>query len=239
MWYSIAGSLNSIFIVVSLLGIWSQIKLVNDRKKNYLQAAHGTRSDRPTDVLSLNQFTVSFLAYWSFFVYGYSIRPFNHFIVWPRMIAALLILRLLWEMYADRKTLASRLVFIMAGVLMNLGVLGLVLGNTFVDEGRLVSQALIVIITLFLAQGYVHQISLIVASGKTGAVSLKMSQFILAMDVTTILFAFVMGLQAGWPLLFLATVSAITKLAIMWLFVWVRRSPVAAQRRNAMAELVA
>ena len=90
-------------------------------------------------------------------------------------------------------------------------------GRTWVDEGRLIAQALIVAITLLLAQGSAHQIRLIWRAGTTGAVSLAMSQFILAMDVTTIFFALVMGLPAGWPLLLLATVSGVTRLVIMWL----------------------
>lgn len=238
MWYTLAGSLNSIFILISLYGIWSQVKLVWDRKamSRLKHGVNGSESEKPTDLLSLNQFTVSFLAYCAFFVYGYSIRPFNHFIVWPRMIAAILILALLWEIYADRKTRLAFASFMLATTIMLLALSGLmfswIFGGTFIDEGRKVSQSLIVLVTLFLAQGYAHQISLIWRSGKTGAVSLKMSQFILAMDVTTILFAFAMGLQTGWPLLFLATVSAITKLAIMYLFKWVEFSPRALLRRS-------
>ncbi|MFZ6639886.1 hypothetical protein ACO0LL_09115 [Undibacterium sp. TC4M20W] len=237
MWYTLAGSLNSIFILISLYGIWSQVKMVWDRKATARTArdVSGDESEKPTDLLSLNQFTVSFLAYCSFFVYGYSIRPFNHFIVWPRMIAAMLILALLWEIYRDRKTRLAFASSMMAAAIMLLALSGLIFGGTFIDEGRRVSQSLIVLVTLFLAQGYAHQISLIWKSGKTGAVSLKMSQFILAMDVTTILFAFAMGLQTGWPLLFLATVSAITKLAIMYLFAWVKFSILALQRRNGFA----
>ncbi|MFZ6870656.1 hypothetical protein ACO0LF_01125 [Undibacterium sp. Di27W] len=241
MWYTLAGSLNSIFILISLYGIWSQVKMVWDRKAAARTAheVNGSESDKPTDLLSLNQFTVSFLAYCAFFVYGYSIRPFNHFIVWPRMIAAMLILALLWEIYRDRKTRLAFASSMMATVIMLLALSGLMMswifGGIFIDEGRRASQSLIVLVTLFLAQGYAHQISLIWKSGKTGAVSLKMSQFILAMDVTTILFAFAMGLQTGWPLLFLATVSAITKLAIMYLFKWVELSPLAFQRRSRIA----
>ncbi|MFZ6680531.1 hypothetical protein [Undibacterium sp. Tian12W] len=237
MWYTLAGSLNSIFILISLYGIWSQVKMVWDRKAAAWPArdVSGDESDKPTDLLSLNQFTVSFLAYCAFFVYGYSIRPLNHFIVWPRMIAAMLILALLWEIYRDRKTRLAFVSSMMAAVIMLLALSGLIFGGTFIDEGRRVSQSLIVLVTLFLAQGYAHQIGLIWKSGKTGAVSLKMSQFILAMDVTTILFAFAMGLQTGWPLLFLATVSAITKLVIMYLFKWVEFSPLAFERRSGFA----
>jgi hypothetical protein len=231
MLYSMAGTLNSIFILLSLLGIWSQVRKVWERKKD------PECSDKPTDLLSLNQFTVSFLAYWSFFVYGYSIRPFNHFIVWPRMIASLLVLILLYEIFIDRKTRSSLISLAVAACMMSAGLLGMGIGKTFVDEGRVVSQSLIVVVTLLLAQGYAHQIRLILNSGKTGAVSLRMSQFILSMDVTTIIFALVMGLDTGWPLLLLASVSAVTKLVIMWLFTWVNRSPVARQRREKLEQL--
>jgi hypothetical protein len=231
MLYSIAGTLNSIFILLSLLGIWSQVKKVWERKND------PECREKSTDLLSLNQFTVSFLAYWSFFVYGYSIRPFNHFIVWPRMIASLLVLILLYEIFIDRKTRSSLISLVVAACMMSAGLLGMGIGKTFVDEGRAVSQSLIVVVTLLLAQGYAHQIRLILISGKTGAVSLRMSQFILSMDVTTIIFALVMGLDTGWPLLLLASVSAATKLVIMWLFTWVNRSPVARQRREKLEQL--
>jgi len=47
-------------------------------------------------------------------------------------------------------------------------------------------------------------------------------------------FAFAMGLRLGWPLLLLAVVSGSTKLIILWLFRWERRSAVAetAKRRD-------
>lgn len=57
-----------------------------------------------------------------------------------------------------------------------------------------------------------------------------MSQFILMMDITTIGFALTMGFAQGWPLIVLASVSAITKLIIMYLFHWAGVSPVAKTR---------
>ena len=66
--------------------------------------------------------------------------------------------------------------------------------------------------------------------GRTGAVSLRMSQLILLMDISTMVFAFAMGLRLGWPLLLLAVVSGSTKLIILWLFRW--------ERRSAAAEIV-
>ena len=120
-------------------------------------------------------------------------------------------------------------------LLLCAGVAGLAFGPTFSDEKRVISQSLIVAVTVLLAQGYAHQIRLIWRSGRTGAVSLKMSQFILAMDVSTIFFACVMGLKTGWPLLLLACVSATTKLIIMWLFRWEKISTAARIKRQAPA----
>jgi len=82
-----------------------------------------------------------------------------------------------------------------------------------------------------LAQGDIHQIKLILSSGKTGAIDIRMSQFILMMDISTIAFAITMGINEGWPLMLLALVSGITKIMIMYLFRWVRLSPIAESRR--------
>ncbi|MGK5056378.1 hypothetical protein ACQ4WY_05490 [Janthinobacterium sp. LB2P49] len=228
--YALAGSLNSLFIVVSLLGLWSQLQKIWRRKHDARVGAGKT-----TDILSINQFTVSFLAYCAFFVYGYSITPFNHYIVWPRLIAALIALGILYEIDRDRRSLTSRNALLACALLLCAGMAGLAFGPTFTDEKRVLSQGLIVAVTVLLAQGYAHQIRLIYRSGKTGAVSLKMSQFILAMDISTIFFACVMGLSTGWPLLLLACVSATTKLIIMWLFRWEKTSPAARIKRQALA----
>lgn len=224
--YDFAGALNSMFILLSLAGIWAQLRKIWIRKNDF--ATNG----RPTAILSLNQFAVSFLAYWSFFVYGYSIEPFNHYIVWPRLMASVMVLLILCEIFVDRRSPAAAGVLAVAALLLTAGLTGLWLGRTYVDEGRVIAQVLIVTITLLLAQGYAHQIRLIWCSGRTGAVSLAMSQFILAMDVTTVFFALVMGWQNGWPLLLLATVSGATKLIILWLFRWERVSPGAQRRRE-------
>jgi len=219
MWYNILGTINTLFIFVSLYGVYLQLH------KLWLRKANG--KTQVTDVLSQNQFTMSFLAYFSFFVYGYSIDIFNHYIVWPRLIASLLVMLILIEMWKDRKSTASVASLVLVCVCLTLGIIGLALNESFADHSKQVSTILIMIITLLLAQGYMHQIKLIISSGKTGAIDIRMSQFILMMDITTIGFAMTMGFAQGWPLIVLATVSAITKLIIMYLFHWVRVSPVA------------
>ncbi len=233
MFYTVAGIINTAFILLSLVGVWAQLRKVRVRRRA------GAANGAATDILSLNQFTVSFLAYLSFFVYGYTIQPFNHFIVWPRLLASVLVLLILREIWTDRRSRAATTALALAGLALLCALAGLVWGQRHVDEGRVLASAMIVAITALLAQGYAHQILLIWRSGRTGAVSLRMSQLILLMDVSTVVFAFAMGLHLGWPLLLLAVVSGSTKLAILWLFRWERRSALAAYKRHSLPALVA
>lgn len=211
--------------MVSVYGVYSQLRKIR------LRRAELPIGQTATELLSLNQFSVSFLAYFSFFIYGYSIEPFNHFIVWPRLIATCVVAAILWEIWRDKRNIASSSVLAFVAASFTLGLIGLVFSDGIKDEGRLISTGLIVAITLLIAQGYFHQIKLIWQSGRTGAVDLKMSQFIFMMDISTIAFALSMGISDGWPLLMLAITSGITKLVIMYLFYWVRVSKIAEGKR--------
>ena len=225
--YNLLGAINTLFIMISVLGVYSQLGTIWRRKHMASEVA------RPTALLSLNQFTVSFFAYLSFFIYGYSIEPFNHYIVWPRLLAAMLVMGILLEIWLDRKSRAARLSVVLAAASLVLAGAGLLSGETIADQGRHIATLLIVLVSVFIAQGYYHQIRLILKAGQTGAVDLKMSQFILLMDISTIAFALSMGIREGWPLLILAITSAVTKVVIMYLFRWVKVSAVAEQRRQA------
>lgn len=224
--YNIFGTINTIFIIVSLYGVFSQLRTIWKRKES------GIESERPTALLSLNQFTVSYLAYLSFFIYGYSIEPFNHYIVWPRLLASVLVAFILFEIWQDRKSKHSKSTFSLACATLLIAIAGLFMGETIIDQGKYISTTIIVLVTILIAQGYYHQIKLIINSGSTGAVDLKMSQFIFMMDISTIAFALSIGLSIGWPLLVLAITSGITKVIIMFLFKWVKISPTAQKRRN-------
>ncbi|MHC1654210.1 hypothetical protein ACODUL_13125 [Stenotrophomonas maltophilia] len=227
--YTIAGTVNTAFILLSLLGVGAQLRLVRNRRER------ADATDSATAVLSLNQFTVSFLAYLSFFVYGYSVTPFNHFIVWPRLLASVLVMAILVEIWRDRRNRSATTSVLAAALLLICALAGLAWGDRHADEGRVVASAMIVAITALLAQGYTHQILLILRNGHAGAVSLRMSQLILLMDLSTIVFAFAMGLRMGWPLLLLAVVSGSTKLVILYLFRWQQGTSARARRSHTGA----
>ena len=230
MSYHITGLISSAIFLLTIGGLWAQLGLVWQRKQS---ATAGSEShERPTAVLSVNQFVSSFLAFFSFFLYGACLERFNHYLVWPRFAAALLTLAVLFEIVRDRRDRVATLVFVVCAALLVGAPLGLVTIPGAAEWGRTVSQTLIVIVTVILAQGYLHQVLMIRQTGRTGGVSARLHQFFFWKDISTIAFALSMGTSTGWPLILLSTVSAATKLVTLWHFRWVRLSPIARQRRE-------
>jgi len=235
MSYHLTGLISAVIFLLTLSGLWSQLQFVWSRRQ--LGGEQGAKPESPTAVLSLNQFLSSFLAFFSFFLYGMCLQPFNHYLVWPRLAATLLTLTVLYEIMVDRKTTLSILAFSGSSILLVVAPVLLLSNPQAVAWGRKLSQGLILTVTLILAQGYSHQILLIRQSGQTGAVSLRLHQFFFLKDASTIAFAITMGMASGWPVLLLSSVSGATKLAAMWHFRWVRLSPIAQQRRHALPKL--
>ena len=230
MTYHLTGFISAAIFLLTIGGLRAQLRLLAERRRSPNGRAPG--SERPSAVLSLNQFVSSFLAFFSFFLYGACLPRFNHYLVWPRLAATLLTLVVLYEIMADRKERPARAAF--------WGCLTLLLAAPAVlwrqprnlPTGRIASATLIVVMTVVLAQGYLHQVVCIWRSGQTGAVSLRLHQFFFLKDVATIAFALAMGWSDGWPLLLLSTVSAATKLATIWCFHWAKSSPAARARRE-------
>ena len=234
MTYHVTGLISAVIFLLTVSGLWAQLRFVWRRKGQHRR--NRLSAERPTAVLSLNQFLSSFLAFFSFFVYGACLQPFNHYLVWSRLAATLLTLALLYEIMVDRRDWLSMLVFAGCAILMVVTPTVLLLKPEVAAWGRRISQGLILAVTIVLAQGYSHQIVLIRQSGQTGAVSLRLHQFFLLKDASTIAFALAMGLRSGWPLLLLSSVSGLTKLATIWHFRWARCSPVAEERRRILLE---
>lgn len=224
MWLHIFGAVNTLFICISVIGIGSQLRTIWARRKRYESDA--------TSVLSLNMFTTSFLAYFAFFVYGMAISPFNHWIVWPRLIACMLVAFILRELFLDRKTTSTKAISLLTIICLSAGGLFGLLGQSYTDEGKTIMAWLMVGISIALARGYAYQIKRVLDAGETGALDKRMSVFILMMDVSTFALGLSLGLSDGWPLLLIAATSGVTKIIILYLFLWAETSPVAADRRQ-------
>ncbi|MFM9963822.1 MAG: hypothetical protein ACKV2Q_21640 [Planctomycetaceae bacterium] len=230
MSYHITGLLSSAIFLLTIGGLWAQLGLVWKRRQS---SARNVSQERPTAVLSVNQFVSSFLAFFSFFLYGACLERFNHYLVWPRLGASLLTLAVLFEIMRDRRGRVATCAFAACAALLIGAPLGLITIPGAAEWGRTVSQTLIVVVTVVLAQGYLHQVLLIRQTGRTGGVSARLHQFFFWKDVSTIAFALSMGTSTGWPLILLSSVSAATKLVTLWHFRWVRLSPTARDRREA------
>jgi hypothetical protein len=230
MSYHITGLVSAAIFLLTLVGLSSQLQIVWQRRQHLLS---GTHTERPTAVLSVNQFVSSFLAFFSFFVYGACLIPFNHYLVWPRLAASILTLVVLYEIVRDRRDGRSIAAFSICLILLVGVSLALWFNPGVSDWARTFSVSLIVVVTFILAQGYMHQVLLIRQSGRTGGVSARLHQFFFWKDTSTIAFALTMGATNGWPLILLSTMSGLTKLITLWHFRWVRLSPIAAERRAA------
>lgn len=235
--YHITGAISVVFFVLSLIGIGTQLRLIWRRKFAHTlagQASPTVEFDRPTAVLSLNQFFASFLAFYSFLVYGVCSEPFNHYLVWTRLPATFLVLLILFEIWLDRRQRLPA-VAVFAGVVLMLVAAGLLIaGPRITTEGRWVSAFLAVFAAAVFAQGLIHQIVRIRQTGRTGAVSLRMHQLTTSKDVSTIVFALAMPPGMGWPLMVVGAVGVVTKSVLMWHFRWVDHSPLAATRRQTI-----
>jgi len=234
MGYHVTGFINSVIFLLTIGGLWAQLLIVWQRKRDQRE---GRRGEGPTAVLSLNQFVCSYLAFFSFFLYGACLERFNHYLVWTRLTASLLTLLVLWEIMRARRERSAVLSFALCAVVLLVMPSLLLWQAKAVVWCRGISQAMIMVATVLLAQGYTHQIVLIRQSGRTGAVSIRMHQFFLLKDISTIIFALAMGLHTGWPLMLLSSVSGLTKLGTLWQFRWARMSPLAEQRRLAQKKV--
>ena len=224
MTYHITGLISAAIFLLTIGGLWAQLGLLWERQRQATSDVDA--AERPTAVLSVNQFVSSFLAFFSFFLYGACLERFNHYLVWPRLGASILTLAVLFEIMRDRRDRVATIAFVACSALMiGASVMLAVIPGAAV-WGRAFSQSLIVVATVVLAQGYLHQVVLIRRTGSTGGVSARLHQFLLWKDLSTIAFALTMGALTGWPIMLLSMVSAVTKLITLWHFRWVRLSRV-------------
>jgi hypothetical protein len=230
MGYHFSGVLSAAFVTLSLTGLFLQVRFVWKRKVYFSQGR--LVDERPTAILSLNRFATSFVAFYAMLLYGMCLARFNHYLVWPRVIAIGLLLIILKEIRFDRKDNLSTAVFCLAMALAVLAVALPVLGIRVAVHNAGGSRFLVLLSSLLLAQGAVHQILRIRRSGRTGGLSLRMHQLFFMKDVASMIFGAVMGFTQGWPVVMFHGVSMAVQCTTMWHFRWVRVSALAHERRK-------
>ena len=91
--------------MLTVLGAVFQLRKVWHRRRE--QAAGRLPGEAPTAILSLNQIISLFMAVFAFFLYAISLRPVSHYLAWPRLMAAILSIALLHELWLDRRTFSA------------------------------------------------------------------------------------------------------------------------------------
>ena len=224
MFYHLMGSLMAASFMFTVAGLGWQLGQVL-RRRALARTGGLPAAERATSILSLNQLISLFIAVFAFFLYGISLEPTNHYLAWPRLLAALVVVAIFWQMAIDRRNASCIAAFALAVVLLAGAPLLLWLEPTQRFTGTSVAQGLVLASTVILGQGYWHQIRLIRKTGRTGAVSLRFHQCVLVTALCTVGFGMAMGLRDGWPLIVLASVSATLKVITLWHFRWARTSP--------------
>ncbi|MBC7786642.1 MAG: hypothetical protein H7Z18_04115 [Methylophilaceae bacterium] len=192
-------------------------------KRKQLFALGRLVHERPKDILSLNQLCSIFLSCYAFFIWNMpqTCKPLSSM---AKVYGDGSVDIVFNQIVIDRKNLFSNIVFYAAIFMSIAGIVVCLFGDNSQNIARYISEGLVILATLMLAQGYTHQILIIRRYGKTGAASLKFNQLVLVTAICTVIFGCRIGLKNGWPLILLASVSAILKLTTLWHFRWVKLS---------------
>ena len=223
MIYHITGIVGTLLYGLSVLGLWIQWKKIRERKGMEL-------IERPTAVISLNAIAMAFFAYYFLFFYGFALARFNHYLVWPRLVAIGLSLMIMYEIMIDRKNLSAQFTFFGCTALTLGGLMMMIFFRPTAMRLVDVSKGTLIINTFMLAQAGIHQIVLVIRSGRTGGLALRTQQLTLAKNLGNMTFGAAMGTASGWPLVLLWGTDSLFKGILIYLFRWVRISPVARER---------
>jgi hypothetical protein len=194
-----------------LWGLGEQLSLIRGRRRD-----SSLDDAEASAVISVNQFFSSFLAFFSFYLYGLAGNPMDLYLFGTRFAACVLTIVILREIAQGRGDLLSRSAFVVATLLFVTLSAALWLVPGLREMLRFGSTAMIVAMTFVIGQGYLHQVVLLRRNREAGAVSPRYHQLLLVKDFATCIFALTMGWSTGWPIFLLSSVSGVTKTIILW-----------------------
>ena len=205
MFYHIMGLVSAALFLLTWLGLYAQIKAMN--KYEHL-------SSDANNSLSLNQFGSSYFAFFSIFLFGISVEPFNHYLVWTRCGALLLTLIIIYKIWAQRRTSLTALVTVVAGLSLIAGFVSMYF-RPFPTLAQFGANALMLVVTVILFQGTLHQWVVLRRRQKVGSLSATLFKNILIKDVSTLMFGLTMPISQSWPLLILNGTSVVMRGAVL------------------------
>lgn len=218
--YHVAGLVSAVFVTLSMSGIALQLRQVLARKREFKLGRMA--AGQVTSSLSLNRFFAAFYGFYAMLLYGMCLGDFNHYLVWPRLIAVVLLTIILLEIRNDRRSAAARRVFGFIAVLDLVAIVLPFTGFRVEVHDIWLSKAILLSALVVFVQGASHQIWVIRKTGTTGALSLPMHALFAVKDVASLAFGISLGWENGWPVLLFHVGSLTFQCIIMFHFRWVR-----------------
>ena len=207
MTYHVLGLLSSLLFLMTWYGLFKQIQVIQRRLD---------MNEPSTRNLSINQFGSSYLAFYANFIFGIALITFNHYLVWTRLGALVLLLYILYRIWQDRPTTINQSVFVVSALMLLLGFVSIGF-RPYPGIAQLSSTILMLVVTGLLIQGTVHQCWLLIKTKEVGDLSGALFKSILIKDISTLAFALTIPLNESWPLLLLNGSSVITRGWLLWL----------------------
>ncbi len=205
MLYHLLGLLSSAIFIFTWVGLFAQIQRISQQQLKVEEDNHS---------LSLNQFGSSFFAFYAMFIFGIAVEPFNHYLVWTRCGACLLTLFILVRIWRLRRTRTAAGVSLLASAALVGGFISMGF-RPFPALAQLGANTLMLLVTVILIQGTLHQWLLLRRRQHIGSLSFGLFYGILAKDISTLLFGLTMPFAQAWPLLVLNGASVITRGAVL------------------------
>ncbi|MBU2978233.1 hypothetical protein [Alteromonas sp. C1M14] len=205
MLFHIAGAVSSFAFLLTWYGLGKQISEIRHREQCGQKSTLG---------LSINQFVSSYFAFFANFIFAIAVDVFNHYLFWTRLGALALLLIILFKIWQERRTAVSGLVYYFSFFIFIAGLLSIAF-RPYPGIAKMGANTLMMIVTLLLIQGTVHQILTIRKAGTNGALSPSLFRSILIKDLSTLGFAFTMPFATAWPLLVLNGASVIFRGALL------------------------
>lgn len=207
MKFHLFGILNAVLFLFTWYGLFHQFKLLEHRRR--------VDSTGFTGNLSAQQFLTSFSAFFAIFFLGLTEDEFNHYLVWTRLGALLLLIAILFEIHLDRKSRTSLISLGATITVLSLGCL-LIFFRPLPFAINIGADILTVIITFVLAYGNIHQIRLL-KQNQEAPLSKRLLGGLLIKDCSTLAFGLTMSFEAAWPLLLLNGSSFLLRSYILFI----------------------
>lgn len=205
MLYHLLGLLSSAIFIFTWAGLFAQIRRISRQRPSVSEDNHS---------LSLNQFGSSFFAFYAMFVFGIAVEPFNHYLVWTRCGACLLTLVILVRIWRLRRSASAAGVALLATTALFAGFISMGF-RPFPAFAQIGANTLMLLVTVILVQGTLHQWLLLRRRQHVGSLSFGLFYGILAKDISTLLFGLTMPFAQAWPLLVLNGASVLTRGAVV------------------------